>query len=157
MFCWIFLCPILLSGSFTLYFKVSFIFNVGTDKLPNGNISRRAHMVKVLAYFKRPFAPTKIAQPDNQPIWAKVALHNEFHSQTHTLMTFLDEIKKFISGKILGIRACCCTTDHQRPNVYIDGLQCLLLLAVRKNINQSNHLKNWTNQSETFILTAMRK
>ena len=68
MFCWIFLCPILLSGSFTLYFKVSFIFNVGTDKLPNGNISRRAHVVKVLAYFKRPFAPTKIAQPDNQPI-----------------------------------------------------------------------------------------
>ena len=100
MFCWIFLCPILLSGSFTLYFKVSFIFNVRTDKLPNGNISRRAHMVKVLAYFKRPFAPTKIAQPDNQPIWPKVALHNEFRSQTHTLMTFLDEIKKFISGKI---------------------------------------------------------
>ena len=71
-----------LSGSFTLYFKVSFIFNVGTDKLPNGNISRRAHVFKVLAYFKRPFAPTKIAQPDNQPIWAKVALHNEFRSQT---------------------------------------------------------------------------
>ena len=99
MFCWIFLCPILLSGSFTLYFKVSFIFNVGTDKLPNGNISsRRAHVVKVLAYFKRPFAPTKIAQPDNQPIWAKVALHNEFR----------------------------CTTDHQRPNVYIlDKFICL--------------------------------
>ena len=63
---------------------ISFIFNVGTNKLPNGNISRRAHVVKVLAYFKRPFAPMKIAQPDNQPIWAKVALHNEFRSQTRT-------------------------------------------------------------------------
>ena len=72
---------------------------MGTDELPYGNISKRAHVVKVLAYFKRPFAPTKIAQPDNQPIWAKVALHNEFCSQTHTDDIF-DEFKKFIRGEI---------------------------------------------------------